>query len=67
MIYGEKTDLERVGAAFRFVALCNKSMGMRFIPTGNGFEVKEAELHPAQEGAFRLACGLLGDYFSGKR
>lgn len=52
--------------AFNFVNLCNQNMGPTFYssPFGGG-EVVHEELHPAQEGAMRLALACLGRYFSG--
>lgn len=58
----------RVQAALRFVRQCNASMGFRcWELSQGGHHVESQELHPAQEGAFRLACECLGDYFAGKR
>ena len=55
--------------AFNFVHLCNQNMGLRgFCVSDSAGEhhcrVATAELHPVQEGAFRLACMALGSYFA---
>ena len=56
----------RIKVALNFVSLCNQSMGLRRWPNGfGGYEAEFLELHPSQEGAFRLACQALGNYFVG--
>lgn len=56
--------------ASEFIEQCNRQMGPRIFTKpgrfdqGGEIEVAIAELHPSQEGAFRLACNLLGSYFS---
>ena len=68
--YGERPDSHiptrvptRVLMAYRFVEMCNCQMGIRGFPGIAGLEVHTAELHPAQEGVFRLALDCLGEYF----
>jgi hypothetical protein len=56
--------------AMAFTKLCNQNMGYRGFPvedeTGTvTCEIRHQELHPAQEGALRLACQALGNYFIG--
>lgn len=57
--------LRRVSIALNYVSLCNAVMGVRGFSSGIGEPVvRDQELHPSQEGAFRIACQLLGQYFS---
>ncbi len=57
--------------AMAFTKLCNMHMGFRGFPIENEdgtvtCHVQHQELHPAQEGALRLACQALGNYFVGR-
>ena len=54
----------RVAAAMNFVKMSNESMGQRYVTTDEGTEVYDAELHFAQEVAFRAACGAIEEYFN---
>ena len=63
----------QIQLAFGFVQMCNQHMGLRYFgeccmdddDDSRPGAVREQELHPAQEGALRLACKALGDYFVG--
>jgi hypothetical protein len=59
----------RVDCALRFVEFTQSVMSMsdeRWKNViGEGRSESTVSPHPSQEGAFRLACGLLGDYFAG--
>lgn len=58
-------QFDKACLAYRFIQLCNNNMGTRGFPNGiGGIETREEQLHPVQEGAFRLACSFLGRYFS---
>jgi hypothetical protein len=58
--------IARISTAFQFVKQCNDHMGLRGFPDAYGVEIKELDLHPAQEAAMRRACALLGQFFDGK-
>jgi hypothetical protein len=56
--------------AMAFTKLCSVNMGYRGFPVEDAdgtvtCEIRHQELHPAQEGALRLACQALGNYFVG--
>lgn len=53
-----------VQAAFNFVAMSNQFQGLRGFPSLDGVVVREQELHPANEAAYRLACNVLGTWFA---
>lgn len=55
---------ERVLISMKFVEMCNREMGLVRIQTENGEVTENAELHPEQEGVFRLALRVIGGYLS---
>lgn len=55
---------QSVEVAFAFIRHCNENMGYRCWHSAYNFEERQLDLHPRQEGAFSLACMLLGTYFA---
>lgn len=57
---------EKIMAAMNFIAMCNQFTMMRGFVSEFDLEIREPELHVAQEQAFSMACLTVGQYFTPK-